>query len=672
MPNRLQLESSPYLKQHQYNPVDWYPWGEEALSKAKKENKLIIISIGYAACHWCHVMERESFENTEVAKVMNDHFVAVKVDREERPDIDQVYMTAVQLMKGQGGWPLNVICLPDGRPIYGGTYFKPEEWISILIQLNETWLEKPDVAYDYAERLTEGIVRSDLIPYNEVQEPFRLQDLIDMVSDWKNSFDAKYGGNRRVPKFPLPNNWLFLLRYGFHTKDNTVLDHVHFTLKKIACGGIYDQVGGGFARYSVDAEWHIPHFEKMLYDNALLISLYSEAYLHKRDPHYKRIVYETIAWVKREMTHPSGAFYSSLDADSDGVEGRYYCFTEREIREALGDDAELFVHYFQISSEGNWAEMNTNVLKIDEHADTLAQDVGYTAQEWENYLAETKRRLWDYREKRNRPALDDKILCSWNAMMIRSLSDAYRVFDQPDFLDVAKKCDQFISENLLRANDRLLRQPEHRGRQILGFLDDYAFYIDALIGLYECTFEVGYLLRAKKLTDRVLVDFWQKGDTVFSYSSQEAEQLIADKKEVMDDVIPSSNSVFVGQLFKLGLFFDDDNYRSMAMQTLANVFPQIKTYPSAFSNWAILVLEEVVGVNEIAITGPKLHKYRKELDQVYLPNRITLGGTEENLPLLKNKIGQTTKVYVCRNKSCSKPVNSIPAALNLIFNPGSN
>lgn len=669
MPNRLQHESSPYLKQHQNNPVDWFPWGKEALQKAESENKLIIVSIGYAACHWCHVMERESFENNEVAKVMNDHFIAVKVDREERPDIDHIYMTAVQLMKGQGGWPLNVICLPDGRPIYGGTYFRPEDWVNILIQLNETWLQKPDVAYDYAERLTEGIVRSDLIPHHEIDEPFQLQMLTDMVDDWKNSFDAKHGGNRRVPKFPIPNNWLFLLRYGFHTQDNTVLEHVHFTLKKIASGGIYDHVGGGFARYSVDAEWHIPHFEKMLYDNALLVSLYCEAYLHKQDPQYKRVVFETLAWVQREMMHPSGGFYSSLDADSDGVEGKYYCFTQDEIVEALGEDAMLFIQYFQITEEGNWQEMHSNVLKTAVDADILAQEAGFTADEWEVYLAEVKKKLYAFREKRNRPALDNKVLCAWNSMVIRAFTDAYRTFNKQEFLDVAVSCDQFIKENLLDGEGNLLRQPEHHGRQVLGFLDDYAFYIDALIGLYEATFNVEYLNRAKGLTNRVLSDFRQEGDTVFRYSSKKAEQLIAEKREIMDDVIPSSNSVFVTQLFKLGLFFDEDKYRSMAMQTLINVFPQIKTYPSAFSNWAMLVLNEVVGVNEIAITGPESNTYRRELDRTYLPNKITLGGMNENLPLLKNRIGESTRVYVCKNKSCSLPVDTIPAALNLIFNP---
>lgn len=669
MANQLKFESSPYLKQHQNNPVHWYPWGDEALQKAQKENKLIIVSIGYAACHWCHVMERESFENESVAKVMNDHFIAIKVDREERPDIDQVYMTAVQLMKGQGGWPLNAICLPDTRPIYGGTYFRPEDWKSVLLQLAETWNEKPEVALDYAQRLTQGIHESDAMPVHQLDEPFQLSMLHEIVDVWKASFDKKEGGYNRVPKFPIPNNWLFFLRYGFLAKDEEVLKHSHFTLKKIASGGIYDQVGGGFARYSVDARWHIPHFEKMLYDNALLVSLYSEAYQQKPTLLYKRVVCETLAWVKREMTSPKGAFYSSLDADSDGVEGKYYTFTQQEIKEVLGEDAPLFINYFQVTERGNWLEENTNVLELDEDADTLAQEAGYSESEWNNYLSEIKLKLYQFREKRNRPALDNKILCSWNSMMIKAYVDAYRVFREEEFLTIAKTAAIFIEKELFNSKGNLLRQPPYNGKEITGFLDDYAFYIEALIALYETTFQIDYLEKAKLLMDKVLIDFRHENDTAFNFTSHQSEKLIANKKDIMDDVIPSSNSVLIRQLFKLGLFFDNDSYRSTAMQILVNVFPQIKTYPSAFSNWSIQLMEEIFGLNEIAITGPDYKRNQDELDRYYLPNKITMGGEDENLPLLIGRTHRTTKIYVCRNKTCSLPVNNIPKLLKLIFQP---
>src|SRR5690554_1188904 len=473
MPNRLKAESSPYLRQHQNNPVNWFPWGQEALLKAREENKLIIVSIGYAACHWCHVMERECFENDEVAAVMNEHFVSIKVDREERPDIDQIYMTAVQLMKGQGGWPLNAICLPDGRPIYGGTYFPPQDWVNVLLQLAAMWREKPDEALDYAVRLTEGITRSDMLPVYRLKEPFQESDLTQMVADWRNSFDRKEGGFNRVPKFPIPNNWLFLLRFGVLANDQDVIDHTHFTLRKIASGGIYDQVGGGFARYSVDGEWHIPHFEKMLYDNALLVSLYCEAYLQRPTSHYQRVIFETLSWIIRKMSSPEGAFYSSLDADSDGIEGKYYTFTQQEIEDVLGEDAPLFINYFQITKRGNWLEENTNVLKLVEDADSLAQEAGYSESEWNIYLSEIKLKLYQYREKRTRPPLDNKILCSWNSMMIKAYVDAYRVFREEEYLTAAKTAVRFIEKELFNSNGDLLRQPSYNGKEIAGFLDDY-------------------------------------------------------------------------------------------------------------------------------------------------------------------------------------------------------
>ncbi|HLT41956.1 MAG TPA: thioredoxin domain-containing protein, partial [Sphingobacteriaceae bacterium] len=552
MSNHLALESSLYLRQHKDNPVNWYPWGNQALTKAKDENKLIIVSIGYASCHWCHVMERESFEKEDVAEVMNADFVSIKVDREERPDIDQIYMLAVQLMTGQGGWPLNMICLPDGRPVYGGTYFRAEDWKNVLAQLAEKWVNEPELLVDYAERLTEGIENSENFPVSRLEEAYKVQDLQDIVKPWKERFDELEGGYLRVPKFPIPNNWLFLLRYGVLMKDTQVVDHTHFTLKKIASGGIYDQIGGGFSRYSVDGKWHVPHFEKMLYDNALLVSLYSEAYQQRREPIYKRIVYETLEWVRREMTSSDGGFYSSLDADSEGVEGKYYTFTKDQFEEALGEDADLFIQYFNVTDAGNWTEESTNVVFTDFEADKLSESAGFSPEEWESYLKEIKKKLFEYREQRIRPALDDKILCSWNAMMLKAHVDAYRVFNDDKFLQTALDNAAYIKTNLKHPEGYLLRHAVSESDAISGFLDDYAFYIEALIALYEITFDEKWIYEAKELAEYVIENFYEDGASAFFFTSKKDEKLIARKFEIMDDVIPSSNSVLIRQLSKLG------------------------------------------------------------------------------------------------------------------------
>jgi len=664
MANKLQHENSPYLKQHQHNPVHWMPWGEEALEKAKAENKLIIVSIGYSACHWCHVMERESFENQAIAELMNKFFVPIKIDREERPDIDQVYMIAVQLMTNAGGWPLNCICLPDGRPIYGGTYFKPQDWQSVLLQIAQMWENQPEVAIDYAEKLTQGIQQAERLPLLDIPAAYTAADLEEIIRPWMNHFDYTDGGYNRAPKFPLPNNWVFLLRYSILSKNPKLTDFVHFTLHKIASGGIYDQVGGGFARYSVDPLWHIPHFEKMLYDNGQLISLYAEAYQQKPTALYKRIVEETIHWALTEMRDDNHGFYCALDADSEGVEGKFYSFDQEEIEIILGKDAQLFIDYFNITEEGNWTEEKTNVLICDIDADKMAEDAGYSDMEWESYLKEIKLRLKNYRNQRVHPGLDHKQLCSWNALFLKGLIDAYRVFNQDEYLKYALETAQFIQTYLIQEDGSILHQPADNNRSITGFLDDYAFTIESFIALYEATFDENWLQEARQLADYVLKNFYHSETYTFYYS--QSDELIARKSEIMDNVIPSSNSTFVRQLKKLGLFFDDVNYISIADQQFANVFPQIKTYGSAYSNWAIYLLEEVYGCNEIALTGTQAESFRRELDQYYIPNKITLGGTKSDLPLLLNRAGLESKAYLCRNKTCSLPQESITSLLNII------
>jgi len=666
MPNKLHSETSPYLRQHQFNPVEWYPWGEEALNKAQAENKLIIVSVGYSACHWCHVMERESFEDDAIAELMNEHFVSIKVDREERPDIDQIYMVAVQLMTGQGGWPLNCVCLPDGRPIYGGTYFPPEQWKQFLRQLVALWNEKPALANEYAERLTTVIGQSEQLPFTPIPEKYTKEDLTPIVTPWRERFDRQEGGYRGAPKFPLPNNWRFLLRYGVLMDDPAVVDHVHFTLRKIASGGIYDHVGGGFARYAVDEQWHIPHFEKMLYDNAQLVSLYAEAWQQRPIMQYKRVVTETLQWVLREMTNPQGGFYCALDADSEGVEGKFYTFQQHEIEGVLGDDAELFIRYFGVTEKGNWPDERTNVLKIDLDADSMAQGAGFSTQKWEAVLASAKRKLRDYRAKRIRPGLDDKLLTAWNAMMLKGFVDAYRVFDVPTYLDAALKNAAFIKSQLYAEDGGLWRQPPANGRAIAGFLDDYAFTIEAFIALYEATFEEEWLYEAKRLVTYVLEDFYDQKASTFYYTSASAEQLIARKTETMDNVISSSTSTIARQLRWLGLAFDEPRYTEIAAQQLANVGPHIAQYGSAYANWATQLLDEVNGSLEVVLTGPGWQTLRRELDRHYVPNKMTLGGTKGSLPLLAGRIGDVTQAYVCRNKTCSLPVTGGDELMQLI------
>jgi uncharacterized protein YyaL (SSP411 family) len=669
--NRLSKETSPYLLQHAHNPVDWYPWGEEALTKAKEQNKLILVSIGYSACHWCHVMEHESFEDEEVAKIMNAHFVCIKIDREERPDIDQIYMYAVQLITGSGGWPLNCFCLPDQRPIYGGTYFRNNDWRNLLNSLAAFWKEKPQEAIEYAERLTNGIQQSEEIKFIEHREEYNEQSLKEIFEPWKRRFDMFEGGYNRAPKFPLPNNWQFMLRYAHLFKDNAANVITRLTLEKMAFGGIYDHIGGGFSRYSVDEKWHVPHFEKMLYDNAQLVSLYAEAWQYCGDKLYKKIVYETLEWVKREMTSPEGGFYSALDADSEGVEGKFYIYTKVELKRILGDEEELFSIYFNVTEDGNWPEEHTNIFFRKKDDEDLASMLGIPVSDLQDRVQKAKEKVFEHRRTRIRPGLDNKILAAWNGMMLTALSDAYRVFAEPDFLNIALKNAAFILKNLKNDSGSLTRSfrpsiSADISNNNRAFLDDYAFIIEGLISLYEVTFEESWLKEAKKLTEYTIANFYDTTSGLFFYNSLRDEQLIARKHEIMDNVIPSSNSVMANNLYKLGHFYNNQDYLKIAGQMLRNIVPHMKTYGSAYSNWAALLLNEIKGIYEIAITGLQAEKKRRELEKYYIPNKIILGGVSGTLPLLEDKWSNETRIFVCRNRTCSLPVTEIKEALKQI------
>ena len=661
--NKLANSSSPYLLQHANNPVNWYPWGAEALQKAKDENKLIIVSIGYSACHWCHVMEHESFEDESVAAVMNEYFVCIKVDREERPDVDQIYMSAVQLISGRGGWPLNCICLPDQRPIYGGTYYKKEDWSSILFNLADFYKTKRQEAVEYAERLTQGIQQYETLDLITDPQEYDSTTLKPIIDNWKQYLDRVEGGLGKAPKFMMPNNWQFLIRYAHLFQDDEVAGLAKLTLKKMVWGGIYDHIGGGFARYAVDAVWHVPHFEKMLYDNAQLISLYSEAYTWNPDPLYKKVVDETIEFCKRELMSPDGGFYSALDADSEGVEGKFYTFTKPEIEAVLGEDAHAFNFYYNVTADGNWHEEQTNVFFRNQIDEIAAKKLGLSVSDLQANIAVAKQKIFEARSKRIRPGLDNKILASWNGLMLKGLCDAYRAFNDEGYLKLALQNAGFITQNLI-SNGRINRV--YKAVDTVAFLDDHANIIDSLIALYEVTFDEQWLQQATQLANAAIAHYYDKANGLFYYTADDDEQLIARKSEIMDGVTPASNSAMARNLKKLGLLFDNQEYTEISAQLLRNVMPFMAKYASAYSNWTMLLLDEIAGVNEVAITGEGYEAYRIELEKNYIPNKIMLGGTKGSLPLLLNRFGQTTQIFVCKNKTCGLPVTNVADALKQI------
>lgn len=666
--NHLIHESSPYLLMHAHNPVNWYPWGKEAFDKAKKENKPVIISIGYAACHWCHVMEKESYSDTSVARLMNENFIAIKVDREERPDVDQVYMNAAQLINGNGGWPLNAIALPDGRPIYAGTYFPKNDWMSLLKQILVFVKQNPDKAEQQAEALAKGIRTSEVVKVNTGTAEYHLNDLNNVFTNWKKNIDFTNGGNNGAPKFPMPVGNQWLLHYYFLTKNSEALNAVKTTLDKMAAGGIYDHIGGGFARYSTDVNWKVPHFEKMLYDNAQLTSLYASAYQLTKDPLYKKVVYETLDFTGREFTSPEGGFYSSLDADSEGEEGKFYVWTKDELQEILGDKAPLVIDYFNVTQKGNW-EKGENILYKTGDDKTLSKKYNISNTELNERLAEAKKLLLAKRLKRVRPALDDKILTGWNALMIKGYSDAFRVFGESKFLDAALKNASFILENVQSKDYRLDRNYKNGKSSINAFLDDYAFTIDAFIALYQATFDEKWLKEAQHLLQYTLVHFYDTKNGMFYYTSDLDPALIARKMEITDNVIPSSNSAMAKNLFMLGQYFYNNDYIEKASKMLANVKQDAVNGGAYYANWDILMAWLATEPFDVAIVGNDFDAKRKELDTHYLPNVFLSGGKNEgSLSLLEGKLvpGNTT-IYVCRNKSCKRPVTDVSKAIEQIL-----
>jgi len=665
--NALINESSPYLLQHAHNPVNWYPWNEETLALAKTEGKLLIISIGYSACHWCHVMEHESFEDEQVAQVMNERFINIKVDREERPDIDQVYMNAVQLMHQHGGWPLNCIALPDGRPVWGGTYFPKEQWISQIEQVANFYEEKPQEMLEYAEKLAKGIQLSELVAYNTDKASFSWQDLENVIEAWKHQFDHDEGGANRAPKFPIPNNYQFLMRYAHLKKDNALSQYVQLTLNKMAFGGIYDQVGGGFARYSTDKFWKVPHFEKMLYDNAQLVSLYSEAFLAYSNPLYQQTVEHTLEFIERELSDSTAAFYSALDADSEGEEGKYYVWKKEELKTLLGEDFALFSKYYNVNSKGLWEEGNYILLR-DQSDQEFCQKEKIELAVLQEKVRSWNSTLLNEREKRIRPGLDDKSLTSWNALMCKSYADAYMAFGHSDYLNKAIGNANFILNQQKKNNGGLWHSYKNGQSTINGFLEDYAFTIEAFIRLYEATFDLQWLEHSQQLVSYCKGHFYDTESGMFFFTSDEDAPLVARKMEVNDNVLPASSSTMAHNLFVLGQLLGNDDYLNMASIQLNNIKGQMSSYPSGYSNWASLMLKYVAPFYEVAIVGADAHATALAFYQSYQPNCLLLGSRNESpLPLLQHRIieGQTT-IFVCQNKSCKLPTTEIKHALKLM------
>ncbi|SHN30373.1 hypothetical protein SAMN04488057_11828 [Cyclobacterium lianum] len=663
--NRLVDSKSLYLLQHAYNPVNWYPWSEDALQKARTEHKPMLVSIGYSACHWCHVMERECFEDQDVANMMNESFVCIKIDREERPDLDNIYMEAIQVMGLQGGWPLNVFLMPDQKPFYGGTYFPKEQWVKVLSGIANAFKHQYNELKQSAIGFGNSINRSLVEKYGlrESNSPFNAKELIDIADKLMEGFDPQWGGMNRVPKFPMPAIWNFLMDMSIASRQQDLGDKVCFTLEKIGKGGIYDQLGGGFCRYSVDGEWFAPHFEKMLYDNGQLLSLYSKAFQYSQNPFFREKVSETISWLENEMRDDSGAFYAALDADSEGREGKFYTWTSEELADELKGDFSWFAQLYNIKPEGNW-ESGENILFQQKDYSDIAKELNMSVDAFLARLKETKAALLARRGQRQRPGLDDKIISGWNGWAIDGLCQAYLATGDKHYKEMALAAGRFIWNHMVREGE-LFRNFKAGEAYTSAFLEDYASLINAFISLYSVTFEASWLFRADQLTERVMDRFLDASDSLFYFNDPSREKLIADKKEVFDNVVPASNSVMARNLHRLGLYFYKENYLNQAEKMLQLVKDLVHKEPSFLANWANFYLERAIPTAEVAVAGPDATKNALAFLRTYRPNRIiSVAEQLSELPLLQDKPLDKDLFYVCFDKSCKRPVEALSEALS--------
>lgn len=670
--NRLIHETSPYLRQHAHNPVDWYPWSQEALAKARAEDKPILLSVGYSACHWCHVMERESFEDEATAQVMNDYFINIKVDREERPDIDAIYMQAVQALTQHGGWPMTVFLTPEGEPFYGGTYFPPEPrygmpgFQQVLEAMHDVWINRRDDAVTSARELASQLSDAAEIPPSNISLTSQLLDRA--AAAIKQRFDSRNGGWGGAPKFPAPQTIDFLLRTHQRHSDQTARQQVETTLLKMAHGGMYDQLGGGFHRYSVDERWLVPHFEKMLYDNAQLARVYLHAYQLTGNAEYRRIVEETLDYVKREMTAPEGGYYAAQDADSEGVEGKFFVWSLAEVRQALGQDAALFAQIYDVTAQGNWE--HTNILHLPRPLEDIARVTGKPVERLREIVERGKRVLFAIREQRIHPGRDDKVLANWNGLMLGAMAEAGRVLGRGDYLDSARRNAEFVLTTM-RRDDRLLHTYKDGQAKIQGFLSDYALYADGLIALYRATFETRWLVAAQSFAEHLLDHFWDDSDGGFFQTSDEHETLITRPKDLFDEAVPSGNAVAAQVLLQLAALVGEPEYDRRARATIELVTGGIQRYPSAFATMLNALDFALATPREVAIIGepaqPTTQQFLDVLDQRFMPNVIVAAAQPDDaaaielLPLLRDRPQQGGKptAYVCRSFVCNLPTTDV-------------
>ena len=669
--NNLKNESSPYLLQHVENPVNWNPWDKKYLKQAKKENKLVIISIGYASCHWCHVMERESFQDLEVAELMNEKFISIKVDREERPDIDQVYMNAIQLITGNGGWPLNVITLPDGRPIWGGTYFSKEQWSSALKQISELYESEPEKFISYAERVQEGINSLNVV--ESKTNSFENVDLSKYSESLLEDIDEEYGGFKGAPKFMMPNNLEFLLRYSVQNQQENSKNKILKSLNMMAYGGIFDHVDGGFSRYSTDERWHVPHFEKMLYDNGQLMSLYSAGYRISKSELYKKTIYKIHEYINSEMKDFSGGYYSSLDADSkleDGsyAEGEYYTWRKEELEKIIQDNFDLFTEYFNVNEYGFWEEENKYILTRTISDEEFIKKNNLQHTEFNNIKSVWLNKLKIARKEKKKPGLDYKIITSWNGLMISGYVNAYKAINDEVFMNEAISAGEFIYSNLVKKDGGLFHNHVNGQSKINGYLEDYAMVIQASLDLYEITLNQLWIERALKLSEYVIDNFSSGESELFYFTSKKDEDLISRSVEFRDNVIPSSNSIMAKNLFRLYHYFDKEEYYERSKNMSLSVTQEFEAYPSGYSNWFDLIYNLKSNYYEVAVVGENALEKVKQINSKYIPNKLIIGSTSENnLPLLKNRfIKDKTLIYVCVNKACKMPTESVEESVSLI------